>query len=109
MDNQRLAATIAIRAQVLKTEHATNNAAEENARLLAIMLNKRGELACPLSVGGNEVDRAHQALTRTLSSMRSLAIMHRGLHVVADEGDGSSGYGPSETMPNKPGGFLRVA
>ena len=102
-------AAIDIRAQVLLTEQAANRAAEENARLLQIMLSKRGELDCPLSLGSAEVDRAHQALGRTLSSTRSLAIMHKGLHAVADEAGVETWFGPSETVPNKPGAVLRVA
>ena len=103
------AAANVIRDQVLRTEHATNNAAEETAHLIAIMLKKRGEFACPVSVGAAEVDRGYQALGRTLSSLRSLAIMHAGLHTVASAGEEGWDYGPHETVPNKPGNHLRAA
>lgn len=108
MTNQKLVASIAIRKQVLAAEHAANSSAEETARLLTIMLQKRRELECPISLGAAEVDRAHQALGRTLGSMRCLAIMHKGLHVVADEGDGSSNFGPSDTIHFLPNEQLRA-
>ena len=109
MNEQLNAAATIIRAQVLRTEHATNSAAEEAAHLIAIMLKKRGELPCPVSLGAAEVDRAHQALGRALGTLRSLAVMHKGLHTVAADVDTDWGYGPHETVPNKPGSQLRVA
>lgn len=100
MTNQVFTASIAIRRQVLAAEHAANNSAEETARLLAVMLQKRRELECPISLGAAEVDRAHQALSRTLGSMRSLAIMHKGLHGVAEQVGSveETDFGPSDTV-----------
>ena len=101
-------AALDIEDRVLTAERATNHAAEATALLIATMLSKRAELRRPISTGAREIDRAHQALTRSLGSLRALAMMHGGLHVVADE-EGVVSYGTTETVPNQPGGHLRAA
>lgn len=107
MDTTVQHAAITVRTQVLAAEGAANRAAEETARLIATLLGQRAQLNRPINVGASEVERAHQALGRSLGTLRCLAMMHGGLHAIADS-EGVD-FGTSESVPNTPGGYLRVA
>lgn len=108
MNSPVQSAALAIRAAILPTEELTDRAAEAQARLIATLLEQRRNAGQSVGVGTKEIDRALQALSQSLGSMRSLASMHYGLGKISKEMGLDEDYGPSETVPNAPGGQLSL-
>lgn len=103
MSNAIQAAAVAIRTDLLTAERSSEQAAVDQARLIASLIEHRIAVDRPISVGAREIDRGYQALGRTLGSIRTLIVMHQGLSEVAKAQDVEAWYGTSETVPNQVG------
>ncbi len=107
MSNDFQTAAVAIRSQLLTAENLSDQAAAAQARLIATMLEQRRIVGRPVDVGAREIDRGYQALGRSLGSLRTLVVMHKGLSAIADDLGVERAYGTDESVQNKPGAHLR--
>lgn len=97
-----------IRSAILPAEDLTDRAAEAQARLIATLIETRRDAGFSIGHGGREIDRALKALNLSLGSVRSLAHMHYGLGQMSKELGLDEDFGPTETVPNKPGASLTL-
>ncbi|HEX4693584.1 hypothetical protein [Sphingomonas sp.] len=98
----------AIRDAILPAEDLADRSAEAQARLVATLIAARRDAGLSIGHGAREIDRALKALNQSVGSVRSLAHMHYGLGQMSKEMGLDEDYGPSETVPNKPGASLSL-
>jgi len=98
MSNAIQAGAVMIRDDLLAAEKLSEQAAAAQARLIATILETRGSIGRQIDVGAQEIDRGYQALGRTLGSMRSLMVMHKGLGEIAKTEGVTAWYGAEETI-----------